>query len=673
MKYRKGHYLALALTFILISIYPTSVYSLDSYSLQSVGTFTPDIAVSLENGSAGESEISVNKTRANVTLTSGISYDFVDSNISDVDSSGDKGTHSNFTAQQSGPDSTFDNLTEGVENEVPWYEINWNRRKKITVDYTKVEADLNDFPILIDITDTDLRDYAQTDGDDILFTASNGTTKLSHEIEMFNGTTGQLITWVKANISATINTELYVYYDNPSASNQENIPDVWSNGYVAVWHLHDVFTDSTSNNWDGTNYGSGDNMGKIADAQDFYPTDGVDYIDIGSFNVNGDNLTIQAWIKSDDNFAQNDARVLSKAVGTAAEQHVWMMSLYDGDNGENRLRFRLKTGTSDVTGTTTLFATSPNGYLPDANEWYLVAMTYDGENMNIIRDGLDAGSTSKSGNLRVNSWAINIGNNPGNTGTGLGSWDGKIDEVRISSVARSQAWLKTEYNNQYNASNFYSSGIQEEKQYEVDLEVQWTNVDYSTTNGDLCIYGGTMGSENILVDVWNGSEWDNLFIDLTSGWNNVTVTTYLTSSIFTIRFKGGTETSDTNQNSWNIDATLLQVGSGGGTYDYILNVTSQKAYNQTIRLFVDNYSNIDRLTNCTIWFRDGTTSVQIRIVDGVVTQDFGSWYLLSASESRYIVVYAEESTSGESTISLRLEIIGSNSIIYICLIQLTVN
>jgi len=95
----------------------------------------------------------------------------------------------------------------------------------------------------------------------------------------------------------------------------------------------------------------------------------------------------------------------------------------------------------------------------------------------------------------------------------------------------------------------------------LDLEVQWTGVDYNEANEELCIYGGTMGSENIGVDVWNGAAWQNLFTDLASGWNNVSVSSYLDSSTFTIRFKDGNESGDTIQDSWNIDATLLHVWS----------------------------------------------------------------------------------------------------------------
>jgi hypothetical protein len=95
--------------------------------------------------------------------------------------------------------------------------------------------------------------------------------------------------------------------------------------------------------------------------------------------------------------------------------------------------------------------------------------------------------------------------------------------------------------------------------YEVDLEVQWTSVPYNLPNEELCIFGGTMGSEDIRVDVWNGSAWNNLFTDLTSGWNNMSVSSYLISSIFTIRFKGANDAGDITQNNWQIDATLLHV------------------------------------------------------------------------------------------------------------------
>ncbi len=125
---------------------------------------------------------------------------------------------------------------------------------------------------------------------------------------------------------------------------------------------------------------------------------------------------------------------------------------------------------------------------------------------------------------------------------------------------------------------------------------------------------------------------------------------------------------------YEVDCARLQVNyTSPNTYDYILNVTSQKAYDQNISLNLYNYSNIDRLSNCTIWFRDGTTSVQINITNGLVVQDIGSWYLLPAGETRYIVVHVEESASGTSVLFIELEAVKASSIVYTCLIELKVN
>lgn len=132
--------------------------------------------------------------------------------------------------------------------------------------------------------------------------------------------------------------------------------------------------------------------------------------------------------------------------------------------------------------------------------------------------------------------------------------------------------------------------IQGDDNYELDLEVQWTNTYYNGINEELCIYGGTMGSEDIQVDVWNGSAWENLFTDLSSGWNNVSVSSYLDSSTFTIRFKGNEETSDTIQDSWKIDATLLHVWPAEDLYQLLQDatITVELLQNGTMRWLGQN-------------------------------------------------------------------------------------
>lgn len=108
--------------------------------------------------------------------------------------------------------------------------------------------------------------------------------------------------------------------------------------------------------------------------------------------------------------------------------------------------------------------------------------------------------------------------------------------------------------------------------YELDLEVQFTTItatQYGSTEEWLCIETGTLGAENIKVDIWYSSAWQNLYADLdASTWNNISISAYLDSATATIRFKGGTETGDTTtQDTWQIDSVLIK------TYSYACSQT----------------------------------------------------------------------------------------------------
>ena len=130
-----------------------------------------------------------------------------------------------------------------------WYSSSWPYRKQITIDHTKVENEnFTNFPVLISITDTDLASKAQDDGDDILFTASNGTTKLPHEIENFHKASGTLVAWVRVpTLYDNENTYIYMYYGNATCSSQQNATGVWDGNFKGVWHLSDATTSLIDN------------------------------------------------------------------------------------------------------------------------------------------------------------------------------------------------------------------------------------------------------------------------------------------------------------------------------------------------------------------------------------------------------------------------------------------
>ena len=130
-----------------------------------------------------------------------------------------------------------------------WADTRWQYRKNITVDSTKVSADLTNFPVYIEVYDSDLQNDAQAGGGDIFFTNASGHI-LDHEIEVYdrvyNSTHAQLVAWVKANISGSQDTLLSMYYGNPTAISQENPEGVWDENYEFVLHMnHDHFQTRT--------------------------------------------------------------------------------------------------------------------------------------------------------------------------------------------------------------------------------------------------------------------------------------------------------------------------------------------------------------------------------------------------------------------------------------------
>jgi len=328
-----------------------------------------------------------------------------------------------------------------------WYDNGWAYRKTVTIDYTKVGAALTDFPVLISTTDTNLRDYAQSDADDILFTSSNGTTKLSHELETYTSGTGALVAWVKIpTLSNTANTVLYLYYGNSTAADQQNATNVWDANHKAVWHLKEdpsgaapQMRDSTANANHGTSAGSmtsGDQVaGKVNGSLDL---DGNDDKLTVSYNSGLDittALTAEAWIKSSD----ANGGIAGKIDGSLTGYILAM----GGASGNGKISY--------WNGSQWYYSDST----VNDNNWHHVAVVHSGTTAYFYKNGVANGSAeagSRTGNGSVDMW-IGIDNSGCTTYLA-----GILDEIRLSNTARSAAWIQTSYNNQSSPSTFYAVG-----------------------------------------------------------------------------------------------------------------------------------------------------------------------------------------------------------------------
>lgn len=449
-----------------ISAYGTTstTYSADTGTVDVGYHNTTDILLSFESGTSSGSE---NQTTVQIPVTLNRSS----SSTITLDYSITGGTANRYL-------STYANYAE------------WKYKKKITVDHTKVAGDLTNFPVLIEIDNDSNLSTAQSNGNDILFTDSQGN-KLSHEIEEFVQGSGKLVAWVKVpTLLSTQDTILYIYYGNSTCSNQQDINNVWDNNYRAVYHMEDntsnTVSDSTSNSFDGTKKANNEptnSTGKIFDNQDFDGTN--DYINATQpFDGIGD-FTFSAWIKTN---------MSSSLLGDIVSERVNI-----NNNQYNQLILtRVKYGLLDFSirnATPVLKNMSTANTYNDGN-WHYVVFQRSGSGMIINADGGQEIVTLNDVPTDdvVNSTTIlKIGAYQNTTYL----FDGNIDEVRILNIAKSASWISTEYNNQNDPTSFITLSPQMNAYY-----------DYEITEGSLTFSSGEI-TKNINLTIYD----DNIYED----------------------------------------------------------------------------------------------------------------------------------------------------------------
>ena len=334
-----------------------------------------------------------------------------------------------------------------------WWNYDWPYRKAITINHTLAKADLVDFPVLIDYYDSDIAVKAQPGGDDIAFADSDGV-KLSHEVELFENSTGHIVAWVKTPlISSVVDTTIYIYYGNPTAPNQQDTWAVWNPSYVMVHHFEETagdYYDSTKNGNNGIV--NGGVVQGISDRIDGVATfDGsTGYVNIShSETISGFSLgfTASFWVRPND--------VLRRQ--TILSKH----DIIDNRGGWF-IDYRLDKGGSIG------FLASSDGvsyswwYAPfklKAGSWYHVVVVWEA---NAVPTFYVNDKQLHTLNSDVISDIFNNEGTPlliGKSTYAAGrEFNGSLDEMRLSDVALSGSWILTSYGNQEDPSAFYTVG-----------------------------------------------------------------------------------------------------------------------------------------------------------------------------------------------------------------------
>jgi alpha-galactosidase len=308
---------------------------------------------------------------------------------------------------------------------------------KITFDGYDRNEPLTNFPTLC-VFGTNLStsgfSYAQmasSQGWDLVFLNSNQTQTLNYEIEKWDAN-GLSYVWVQVPelvpgtcIWACWGNTNFAFIPTPTLTNGT----VWTQGYAGVWHLAQDAgasgADATGNKNHGVIHSVTATNGVIGDAGWF---NGVNaYIDLGKslISLTNQQSTFSAWVYP--------------LGGT-----VLMMKGSDATAGSYGLEWSGNSSLAFTFGSTTDWL-GDGGSVPPG-QWSYVNMVVGNGDKSIYVNGVLKGNRALNGTLgSTNLQSLWLG---AQDRAPYNYWfNGGLDEVRISPLARSSNWIWAEYNN----------------------------------------------------------------------------------------------------------------------------------------------------------------------------------------------------------------------------------
>ncbi len=325
----------------------------------------------------------------------------------------------------------------------------WAKRVKIIIDQDDITAALENFPVLIylsadsGINDDDISfifDELGANSLKIAVTEDDGTTECYVEVEKWDLGNEEAWLWAKVPaIASGADTDIYLYFDNDHADNNAHVgatnsvvaENVWDANFLMVQHQAGAASpirDSTSNDVDMTEKSDPiyQQAGQIDGAIDYDENDcHFSAVDVFDAIVGTGKGTIGFWIKTTTETASTNHYAFSIEGG-----YVIQFNKLDNDG---KLRIFWSGAGVDFVKTNTV--------INDGN-WHYVVTTYDGANQ----------LAYVAGNFE-NTDVCNLFDITGLTRASriATQWDWSaglaavIDEVRVSKVNRSAAWIKASY------------------------------------------------------------------------------------------------------------------------------------------------------------------------------------------------------------------------------------
>lgn len=302
------------------------------------------------------------------------------------------------------------------------------------------------FPIPIRLSGNNFNfTTAQTKGQDLRIFTPEGKA-LPLEIERWDSAGKDALLWIRFDtIPANANLDLaYLCWGGDTAATSASSAAVFppSDDFAAVWHMGSGFTDATGNGNAGTAQGGASAADSGLNGQALY-CDSASPLAQGVNFGNGNalrNLTgamqVEGWVKS---------RQFNQAASVFRQEwHFNALQLLPNGGAASAVY-------ANFTDTTRAGDSRKQSEFPwrstwNDNAWHYFVAQYDANNgLFIYWDGkLTASYGGQSGPLAITNKPFLVGL----TENGDQPFHGYVDEVRVSGVARSTAWIQLSYESQ---------------------------------------------------------------------------------------------------------------------------------------------------------------------------------------------------------------------------------
>jgi penicillin-binding protein-related factor A (putative recombinase) len=366
----------------------------------------------------------------------------------------------NSNGTSTGSIQSFTTTSVPAEN---WNATAWTLYDVISIDASNIAADLTNFPVYVDLSDLSSQFWSTTPtgsttvGTDIRVTNA-ANQELPRELVFASSTaeTGELH-FRADSISSTTDTIFKIWYNGTTTSDYARgdtygSENVWSNNFLGVWHLNERGNNNSGGYLDSTRFahhGTGASLtatstqsSPLGSGQVFNGTNQRIRVSRASTLEPASSLYISAWTLRNGTQTTSWAPIVLYGPDSTTPFRTY--GFYR--NGSQATDYGMKI-TSASTGYDTW------GITLNDQEWTHMVGQYDGSNVRTYRNGAQVATTTASFTLSYDGVSDLLFASRHDNAR---HYRGTIDEIRIASTSRSQAWIQAEYLNQATSTDFYT-------------------------------------------------------------------------------------------------------------------------------------------------------------------------------------------------------------------------